>query len=97
MSQPLVHGLCYVTADSYQDALYYLFEMVPVGGYVIFDDIYTHPPVQQAWDDFKADQGVKAELVGIDKDAAYFKKTADVKLNMGKMKPPRDANLPQNK
>ena len=33
--------------DSYQDAMYYLYEYVPVGGFVIFDDYFTHPPVQR--------------------------------------------------
>lgn len=29
--------------DSYQDALYYLYPLVPVGGWVIFDDISALP------------------------------------------------------
>ena len=28
---------------SYQDAFYYLYGFVPVGGYVIMDDYYSHP------------------------------------------------------
>lgn len=79
--------------DSYQDALYYLYDLVSVGGYIIFDDILTHPPVMQAWKDFKADQKIPEDIVHIDLDSAYIKKVKDVRVDMKKMKPPRDANL----
>ena len=69
--------------DSYQDALYYLYELVPVGGIVIFDDIRSHPPVKQAWLDFQADQGFTETLIPIadpDIHGAWFKKTVSVKV-----------------
>ena len=80
--------------DSYQDAFYYLYELVPVGGFVIFDDIRSHPAVMQMWLDFQADQHVTEELTTIDIHSAYFRKKRDVKVDMGKMRPPRDANKP---
>lgn len=79
--------------DSYQDAFYYLYERVPVGGFVIFDDIGSHKHVQDFWADFKADYGISDELVKIDDHAAFFQKTQAVTLDLSKMRPPRDANL----
>ena len=37
--------------DSHQDALFYLYEFVPVGGYVIFDDVMFMPTAREAWDE----------------------------------------------
>ncbi|KAK7242238.1 Macrocin-O-methyltransferase [Aureococcus anophagefferens] len=48
---------------SYQDALYGLYDRVPVGGFVVFDDVMTHPEVMRCWLDFKADQGLPEDLV----------------------------------
>merc|ERR1719440_2615639 len=36
--------------DSYQDSFYYLYDRVPVGGYVIFDD-WSPDVVREAWAD----------------------------------------------
>jgi len=41
----------------YQEAMYYFYERVPVGGYVIFDDVRSHPEVMAFWKDFKRNQG----------------------------------------
>ena len=71
--------------DSYQDAMYYLYERVPVGGYVIFDDIMSHPAVMRFWNDFRADQGVVETLVRIDAHSAYFRKTRAVTVDMTRM------------
>ena len=39
-----------------------MYGFVPVGGYVIFDDIGDqHPQVAQAWAEFMQDQGVAEE------------------------------------
>ena len=35
--------------DAHQDALYYMYEFVPVGGYVIFDDVLLLPKAYRAW------------------------------------------------
>lgn len=47
--------------DSYQDAMYAMYEDVPVGGIVIFDDFFSHPQVKQFWIDFKSDHGLREE------------------------------------
>ena len=78
--------------DSYQDAMYYLYERVPVGGYVIFDDIMSHRAVMRFWNDFQADQGVVETLHQIDLHSAYFRKTQTVKIDMSRMHAPQDAN-----
>merc|ERR1711977_124406 len=52
--------------DSYADALYYGYDKVPVGGIVIFDDVFSHAAVMRAWVDFKGDQGLVEELNRID-------------------------------
>lgn len=79
--------------DSYQDALYYLYELVPVGGFVIFDDVMSHPAVMQCWKDFKNEQGLPEELEQIDDHSAFFRKTMEVKVNFSYFKAPQDANL----
>lgn len=80
--------------DSYQDALYFLYGFVPVGGFVIFDDIRSHPAVQNCWNDFKKDQGLPEELTIIDDHSAYFRKTVHVQIQFSYFKPPRDVNRP---
>ena len=34
--------------EDHLDALYFLYSFVPVGGYVIFDDVFAGPIVRQA-------------------------------------------------
>jgi len=79
--------------DSYQDAMYDLYEYVPAGGFVIFDDVMSHPAVRQFWADFKKDQGLPENLVRIDRHSAFFRKEAEITLDQSKRHPPRDANL----
>jgi len=78
--------------DSYQDALYYLYPKVPVGGIVIFDDVYDHPVVMECWEDFKNDQGLPEHLTPIDDNSAWFRKTVAINVDFKHFKPPRDAN-----
>ena len=78
--------------DSYQDAMYYLYERVPVGGYIIWDDILTHKKVKRFWADFKREQGLPEEMVRIDSDASYFRKTKDIKVDWKHFRAPQDAN-----
>jgi hypothetical protein len=81
--------------DSHQDTLYYLYDFVPVGGVVIFDD-YTHVEAQQAWRDFQADQGFSENVTKIelpDKNGAWFVKTRGVETDFSKMRPARDCNM----
>lgn len=78
--------------DSYQDALYYLYPKVPVGGIVIFDDVMSHAAVMQCWKDFKNDQGLPEDLTRIDHHSAWFRKTVAIDVDFKHFKPPRDAN-----
>lgn len=80
--------------DSHQDALYYLYDFVPVGGVVIFDD-YTHSEARDAWDDFQRDQGFVESVTKIEKpdlNGGWFVKTVEVAVDFSKMRPPRDCN-----
>ena len=79
--------------DSYQDAMYYLYENVPVGGIVIFDDVMTHKPVMRFWLDFKREQGLPEELNRIDTHSAWFRKEKEIQLDFSKMHAPQDANI----
>lgn len=78
--------------DAHQDALYYLYSFVPVGGYVIFDD-FAFPWVQSAWSDFTSDQRFTEEVVLLDANGGYFRKTKEVQVNFRTMREPRDCNL----
>jgi len=80
--------------DSYQDALYYLYPQVPVGGIIIFDDVMSHKAVMACWKDFKKDQGLPEDLTPIDHHSAWFRKTIAIDVNFTHFKPPRDANKP---
>ena len=78
--------------DSYQDAMYYMYDFVSIGGIIIFDDVMSHPPVKQFWKDFKLEQGLKEELVRIDFHSAWFRKTHPVKIDWSFFRAPQDAN-----
>lgn len=78
--------------DSYQDAMYYLYEFVPVGGFVIFDDYNSHKAVQRFWHDFKFEQGLLEELITIDRHSVYFRKMRLIELNRSYFRAPQDAN-----
>jgi len=79
--------------DSYQDAMYYLFDQVSVGGIVIFDDILSHQPVMDLWEDFKKDQQLDIELVQIDYHSAWFRKLEPSNIDWRYFRAPRDANV----
>jgi len=78
--------------DSYQDAMYYMYDFVPIGGIIIFDDVMSHPPVNQFWKDFKLEQGLTEELVRIDFHSAWFRKMRAIKLDWSFFRAPQDAN-----
>lgn len=67
--------------DSYQDAMYYMYESVPVGGIIIFDDVMSHVSVMRFWKDFKKEQGLGEDLNRIDTHSAWFRKENDVVLD----------------
>lgn len=60
--------------DSYYSVLENLFDLVSENGYVIFDDIRSHPAVQKAWKDFQKSHGIDIQLTHIDDHSAYLKK-----------------------
>jgi len=78
--------------DSYQDVMYLLYEKVPVGGIVIFDDVFTHAPVTEFWDHFKQDQGITEVLNRIDRHSGWFRKTKAVTIDQSKMRSARDVH-----
>lgn len=60
---------------SYTAVLKNLYDKVSTNGFVIFDDIRSHPQVQRAWDDFLQERGgLTQELTFIDDHSAYFQK-----------------------
>lgn len=72
--------------ESYQDVMYALYESVPVGGIVIWDDIF-HPhykDVLQFWRDFKNDHGLTEEMVMIDDVGGWFRKQVTVPIDQTK-------------
>lgn len=70
--------------SSYQDALYELYDFVPVGGIVIFDDVRSHPEVMKFWMDFTKDYSIEEELHGIDDHSAWFRKERAFELDRAK-------------
>jgi hypothetical protein len=80
--------------DSYQDAMYNLYEKVPVGGIVVFDDISSSGDVLRFWVDFKKEQGLPEFMNRIDKHSAWFRKDKAVKLNWDYFHEPQDINKP---
>ena len=64
--------------------MYNLYELVPVGGIVIFDDVYTHKEVRKFWNDFRFDFNLTERLTRIDHDSAWFRKTRAVAIDFAK-------------
>ena len=82
--------------DSYQDAMYYCYESVAVGGIVILDDVLSHQAVSQFWADFNTEQDLGLDLVRIDRHSAWFRKNKAVKLDWRHFRAPTDANIDIN-
>jgi hypothetical protein len=78
--------------DSYQDAMYYLYPKVPVGGIVIFDDVMSHPSVMAFWKDFKTDYLMPEDLNRIDSHSAWFRKEKGFAVDFKRMRAPQDSN-----
>lgn len=72
--------------SSYQDVLYAMYDKVPMGGIVIFDDVFHHHyrEVMQCWIDFKNDHGIPEELVRIDDGSGWFRKRTLVQIDQSK-------------
>ena len=77
--------------------MYYMYESVPVGGIIIFDDVMTHVNVMRFWNDFKKEQQLEEELVRIDVGAAWFRKRKSVKLDWQFFRAAQDANKVRGK
>jgi O-methyltransferase len=76
--------------DSYADALYAFYESVPVGGFIIFDDIRSHPPVLRCWQDFVSDHGIREVLLVVDEadpHAMWFQKKYKISIDQKKRRP----------
>ena len=61
--------------ESTMDILTNLYPKVSIGGYVIIDDYNMVPACQQAVDDFRRDNGIKDELMKMDTDEFYWKRS----------------------
>ena len=72
--------------------MYNLYDYVPVGGFVIFDDVMSHPAVMRFWLDFKNDQKLPETLTRIDMHSAYFRKVKAVQVDLALAHPPQDVN-----
>lgn len=76
--------------SSHSDPLYALYDRVPVGGFILFDDMKSHPDVKLAWEHFMEDQGFLEEmhlLPPIDTCGAWVQKTQDVAVVHSKRRP----------
>lgn len=59
--------------ESYHSVMHAMWDLVPAGGIVIFDDA-LHPPIKLFWNDFRKEKGLTEELVLIDEHSAWFRK-----------------------
>jgi len=84
--------------SSYQDVLYAMYDKVPVGGIVIFDDVfhYHYKEVLQCWKDFKKNQGISEELVQIDDGSGWFRKQKAVTIDHSKKRTVKEFNATGN-
>ena len=75
---------------SYQDAMYGLYQLVPVGGVVIFDDVFSHTAVQAFWRDFVKDYRLTEKMIKVKTDDAigYFIKQRNIEIDWSKYRQP---------
>lgn len=69
---------------SYHNALYYMWDFVPTGGIIIFDDIpvdTSGKSMARAWTEFKSVHNLSEELVEIDWGSSYLTKKSAIKVN----------------
>ena len=77
--------------DSHQDAFFYMYEFVPVGGWVLFDDVIAEKNLLKWWKSVCETQGICYELKG-DTRGAWFQKTSVQLIDFTKAAPARDHN-----
>ena len=65
--------------ESTVDVLYNLYDKLSIGGYVIMDDWYKFPS-KKACEDFFTVHGFKPEIILIDQNSAYWKKTEHIDI-----------------
>jgi hypothetical protein len=66
--------------ESTMDILFNLYDLVPVGGFVIVDDYYSVKAAKLAIHEFMNIHRVSFDFVDIDKDAVFWKKTEVLQL-----------------
>ena len=72
----------FIQGDMYEstvDVLYYLYDKLSIGGYVIMDDWFGFPS-KTACEDFFAVHGINPKINPIDGLAAYWQKTEEVEI-----------------
>lgn len=80
--------------ESLSDTLYNLYDLVPVGGFIIIDD-WQIPEARRATEDFRSVHGISDDIVRIDAFAVYWRKGKAVTVDMGKYKEIRAATIPR--
>ena len=70
--------------ESYEDAMYYLYELVPVGGIVIWDDYGSSGSVKRMWKEFRTNYSMPEELHAVDNDGVWWRKTKDVTVDFAR-------------
>jgi hypothetical protein len=61
--------------ESTMDALNPLYDKVSQGGFIIVDDYFSCPPCQVAIDEFRNTRGITEELITIDEQSVYWRKS----------------------
>ena len=71
--------------ESTVDVLYFLYDKLSIGGYVIMDDWFGFPS-KIACEDFFRVHGINPEIKVIDQLAAYWQKTEEIDIQMWRYK-----------
>lgn len=61
--------------ESTMDAIVPLYDKVSKSGFIIVDDYYSCPPCKRAIDEFRASRGIADEIIPIDTQGVYWKKS----------------------
>ena len=70
-------ALLHVDADWYQsvrEVLEHLFARVAPGGFVVLDDYGYWQGCRRAWEEYRAEHGLRVELTWVGSNAVYFRK-----------------------
>ena len=75
---------------SYEDAMYTLYELVPIGGIVIFDDLFDNTAIQLFWRHFQGDYNINENVTNAmghgPGGCGWFRKTQRVTVDPSKMR-----------